>query len=171
MKREKRKKEEGKNTANGASGAIAREQGKEKSEKSSSLFSCIYVYLLSRGWEKLGCIGAVNRQFIGKKGTSDEWHYYISSRSLTAEELLRHARLEWTVETMHWLLDVHFGEDFCRIEDRNVQQNLNIVRKIALNKIKDYKNKTASKRPISKLMFDCLLEPENIRSILAVNEN
>jgi predicted transposase YbfD/YdcC len=123
------------------------------------------------GWEKLACIGAVNTQFTGKKGTSDEWHYYISSRRLTAEELLRHARLEWTVETMHWLLDVHFGEDFCRLEDRNVQQNLNIVRKIALNTIKDYKNKTASKRPVSRLMFDCLLEPENIRSILAVNEN
>jgi hypothetical protein len=90
---------------------------------------------------------------------------------LTAEELLRHARLEWSVETMHWLLDVHFGEDFCRVEDRNVQQNLNIVRKIALNTIKDYKNKTASKRPISKLMFDCLLESENILSVLAVNEN
>jgi predicted transposase YbfD/YdcC len=123
------------------------------------------------GWEKLACIGAVNRQCSSKKGTSNEWHYYISSRRLTAEELLRQARLEWTVETMHWLLDVHFCEDFCRIEDRNVQQNLNIVRKIALNTIKDYKNKTASKRPISKLMFDCLLEPENIRSILAVNKN
>jgi hypothetical protein len=85
--------------------------------------------------------------------------------------LLKHARLEWTVETMHWLLDVHFGEDFCRIEDRNVQQSLNIVRKITLNTIKDYKNKTASKRPISKLMFDCFLELENICAILAVNEN
>jgi predicted transposase YbfD/YdcC len=117
------------------------------------------------GWEKLACIGALNRQCSSKKGTSDEWHYYISSRRLKAEELLRRARLEWTVETMHWLLDVHFCEDFCRIEDRNVQQNLNIVRKIALNTIKDYKNKTASKRPVSKLMFDCLLELENIRSI------
>jgi predicted transposase YbfD/YdcC len=38
--------------------------------------------------------------------------------SLTAEELLRRARLEWAVETMHWLLDVHFSEDFCRIEGR-----------------------------------------------------
>jgi predicted transposase YbfD/YdcC len=123
------------------------------------------------GWEKLACIGAVNTQCSSKKGTSDEWHYYISSRSLKAKELLKHARLEWTVETMHWLLDVHFGEDFCRVEDRNVQQNLNIVRKIALNTIKDYKNKTTSKRPISKLMFDCLLEPENIHSILAVNQN
>ncbi|MDR2597660.1 MAG: hypothetical protein LBC76_10130 [Treponema sp.] len=72
---------------------------------------------------------------------------------------------------MYWLLDVHFGEDFCRVEDRNVQKNLNIVRKIALSTIKDYKNKTASKRPISKLMFDCLLESENILSVLAVNEN
>jgi predicted transposase YbfD/YdcC len=62
--------------------------------------------------------------------------------------------LEWTVETMHWLFDVHFGEDFYRIEDRNVQQNLNIVSKIALNTIKDYKKKMASKRPIPNL---CLI--------------
>jgi predicted transposase YbfD/YdcC len=122
-------------------------------------------------WEGLACIGAVNTQFTSKKGESNEWHYYISSRSLTAEELLRHARLEWSVETMHWLLDVRFREDFCRVEDRNVQQNLNMVRKIALNTIKGYKNKTASKRPISKLMFDCLLEPENILHFLAANEN
>jgi predicted transposase YbfD/YdcC len=122
-------------------------------------------------WEKLACIGAVNRQCSDKKGQTNEWHYYISSRSLTAEELLRHARLEWSVETMHWLLDVHFGEDFCRVEDRNVQQNMNIVRKIALNTIKGYKNKTASKRPISGLMLDCLLDSENILSILAANEN
>jgi hypothetical protein len=48
---------------------------------------------------------------------------------------------------------------------------MNIVRKVALNTIKDYKNKTASKRPISKLMFDCLLEADNILPILTVNEN
>ena len=121
-------------------------------------------------WEKLACIGAVNTQFSGKKGETNEWHYYISSRKLTAEELLKHARLEWSVESMHWLLDVHFSEDFCRVEDRNVQQNLNIVRKIALNTIKGYKTKTASKSPVSRLMFDCLLEPENILTFLTVND-
>jgi predicted transposase YbfD/YdcC len=129
-------------------------------------------WLGSRGeWKKLACIGAVNTRFTSKKGETNEWHYYISSRSLTAEQLLRHARLEWSVETMHWLLDVHFGEDFCRVEDPNVQQNLNIVRKIALNTIKGYKTKTDSKRPLSKLMFDCLLEPVNILPVLTVNEN
>ena len=40
---------------------------------------------------------------------------------------------------MHWFLDVHFGEDLCRIEDENAQQNINVIRKIALNNIKFYK--------------------------------
>jgi len=72
---------------------------------------------------------------------------------------------------MHWLLDVHFGEDFCRIEDENVQQILNIVRKIALNNIKKYKEKTKSKRPLSKIMMDCLLGEEMMLEILNIGNN
>jgi hypothetical protein len=79
--------------------------------------------------------------------------------------------LEWSVETMHWLLDVHFGEDFCRVEDENVQQCLNIVRKIALNSIKDYKEKIKSKRPVSKIMLDCLLDAEHMLTILGAGQN
>ncbi len=99
-------------------------------------------------WEGLSCIGAVHTQFSGRGRETDEWHYYISSSRLSAKELLHHARLEWSVEVMHWLLDVHFSEDYCRVEDRNVQQNLNMVRKIALNSIKDYKERTKSKRAV-----------------------
>lgn len=51
-------------------------------------------------WRGVVCIGAINTQFTTPKGNSNEWHYYISSRNLTAEELLKHARLEWSVETM-----------------------------------------------------------------------
>jgi predicted transposase YbfD/YdcC len=120
-------------------------------------------------WAGLSCIGAINSQFTTKKGTTNEWHYYISSRKLSAEELLKHARSEWAVETMHWFLDVHFSEDFCRVEDRNVQQNLNIVRKIALNSIKDFKKKTNSKLPLSKIMLNCLIDCENMLPILAAN--
>ena len=96
---------------------------------------------------------------------------YISSRSLTAAELLKHARLEWSVETMHWLLDVHFGEDFCRVEDKHVQQSLNIIRKIVLNSIRVYKENTGDKHPFSKLMFDCLLEPAKILDFITEYEN
>ncbi len=147
------------------------EKKRGRVETRTAYATCETAWLYGKEeWEKLVCIGAVNTQFTSKKGTTNEWHYYISSRKLSAEELLKHARLEWSVETMHWLLDVHFGEDFCRIEDRNIQQNLNIVRKIALNCIKQHKGKAASKRPISKIMFDCLLEPNNILTLLAVQE-
>ena len=85
---------------------------------------------------------------------SNGWHYYISSRKLIAKKLLRRARLEWSVETMYRtvgtrLLDVHFHEDFCRVEDRHVQQNLNMIRKIALDSIRGYK-KNSFKKPYFK---------------------
>jgi predicted transposase YbfD/YdcC len=123
------------------------------------------------GWEGLSSIGAIHRQFTYKDKTTDEWHYYISSRKLTAEELLKHARLEWSVESMHWLLDVRFGEDFCRIEDETVQQVLNTVRKIALNSVKTYKRKSGSKLPISKIMFSCLLDCERLIPVLLAGES
>jgi predicted transposase YbfD/YdcC len=117
------------------------EKNRGRIERRTAFSTCDISWVGKEGWTNLACIGAVNRQFTTKKGATNEWHYYISSRKLTAEELLKHARLEWSVETMHWLLDVHFGEDFCRVEDENVQQNLNIVRKIALNSVKSYKEK------------------------------
>lgn len=120
-------------------------------------------------WKNLKCIGAIHTEFTTKKGTSSEWHYYISSRQLTAEELLHHARMEWSVESMHWLLDVHFEEDWCRIESKAVQQCLNMFRKAAINLIKRFKSSNNSKQAISHLMFDCLLNSNMILRIL--NEN
>jgi predicted transposase YbfD/YdcC len=122
-------------------------------------------------WKNLSCIGAINRQFTYKGKTTDEWHYYISSRELTAEELLKHVRLEWSVESMHWLLDVHFREDFCRVEDESVQQVLNIVRKVALNCVKTHKLKSNSKLPLSRIMFGCLLDCEKLIPVLMSGEN
>ena len=126
-----------------------------------------------KDWVSLSCIGAINTQiqFTNKNETSNEWHYYISSRELSGEELLKYGRLEWSVETMHYILDIHFNEDFCRVEDRNVQQNLNMARKIAMNSVRNYKNKTQSKRAFSKIFLDCLLESEKILSILNTCEN
>jgi len=100
-------------------------------------------------FKNLSCIGAIHRQFEKGSQTSSEWHYYISSKPLTAEELLTHARMEWGVEAMHWILDVHFSEDKTRVWDMNLQQNLNIMRKTVLNLAKVYK---ANKCPKSSLV-------------------
>jgi predicted transposase YbfD/YdcC len=119
-----------------------------------------------KDWKNLKCIGAICSEITSKKGTSIEWHYYISSRTFTPKELLHHARMEWAVETMHYLLDVHFEEDWCRVENKNVQQALNMFRKAAINLIKQFKSKTNSKQAISQIMLHCLLEPKMILKIV-----
>ena len=120
-------------------------------------------------WESIACIGAVHLQTETQKGRSDEWHYYISSRELTAEDMLKMARAEWSVETMHWLLDVHFREDFCRVIDGNIQQTLNMLRKAALNMVKRFKQTTKSKLALSKIMFNCLLDSNALLKVLDEN--
>lgn len=73
------------------------------------------------------------------------------------------------MEAMHWLLDVHFDEDWCRVEDKTVQSNLNIFRKTAINLIKLFKERTGSKQAISKIMLDCLQDSRHILRV--VDEN
>jgi len=122
-------------------------------------------------WAQLACIGAINRIVKTSSGTTNEWHYFISSRHLTASDLLKHARMEWSVEAMHWMLDVHFGEDFCRVLDKDGQQNLNIVRKIVLNHLRRYKEATASNRPFSNIMLDCLIDCDKLLMLFFHSEN
>ena len=61
---------------------------------------------------------------------------------------------------MHWLIDVHFKEDWCRVEDKTIQQSLNILRKAALNIIKLFRERTQTKRAIYKIMLDRLLNSD-----------
>ena len=119
-----------------------------------------------RVWPELKCIGALHTRFETNKGVTEEWHYYISSKALRAEELLHHAREEWSVESMHWLLDVHFDEDRCRVQSKNVQQNLNMLHKCALNIIRIYKRATQSKLPLNGIMFGALMNPQALLPLL-----
>ena len=147
------------------------EKNRGRIERRTAYSSSDIEWLYGREeWKNLASIGAIRRQFTAGNESSDEWHYYISSRELSAGELLKYARHEWSVESMHWLLDVHYAEDFCRIEDEIAQQNLNIDRKISLNGIKNYKNKSGDKRPISAIMFDCLLQPRKLLSIFKTSQ-
>ena len=144
------------------------EKNSGRLEQRTAFSTCDVGWLHDRAhWAGLACIGAIHACSTTKKGTTNEWRYYLSSRKLSAKELLHHARQEWSVESLHWLLDVHFSEDFCRVEDKGVQQNLNIVRKIALNCLRHYKTKAGLNRPYSKIMFDCLLDCQSMLPILA----
>jgi hypothetical protein len=67
---------------------------------------------------------------------------------------------------MNWLLDVHLGEDFCRIEDETVLQVYSTVCKIALNCMKTHKLKSGLKLPLSKIMFGSLMDSQKLNPVL-----
>lgn len=63
--------------------------------------------------------------------------YFISSRQLTAEEILKATRSHWRVENqLHWVMDVAFDEDRCRARKDNAAENLAITRQVTHNLLK-----------------------------------
>jgi len=78
---------------------------------------------------------------------STEWRYYVSSLQADACEFNAKVRAHWGIEnSCHWVLDVTFNEDDCRIRRGDGAQNFAILRRIALNLIKQEKSDKASVR-------------------------
>lgn len=62
-----------------------------------------------------------------------ETRYYISDLDKNASEFNALVRGHWGIENnLHWALDVVFREDDCRVRKGNAPENLNTLRKIAL---------------------------------------
>ena len=76
-----------------------------------------------------------------------EWRYYVSSLQADAAAFNAKVRAHWGIEnSCHWVLDVTFNEDACRIRRGDGAQNFAILRRIALNLIKQEKSDKASVR-------------------------
>ena len=73
--------------------------------------------------------------------TTVKSRYYLSSLPGEADQLLNAIRTHWSIEnSCHWVLDVAFDEDGCRIRKENGSQNFAILRRIALNLLKGEKS-------------------------------
>jgi predicted transposase YbfD/YdcC len=82
-----------------------------------------------------------------KDGTSSERRYYLLSLNLDAENFARSVRQHWSVEnSLHWVLDVVFGEDDRRARTAHAISNLGALRRLALNMIKSAPYRKASIR-------------------------
>ncbi len=69
-----------------------------------------------------------------------ETRHFISSLGLNAKEFGRAVRQHWGIEnSLHWVLDIAFREDECRIRKGNAAENFGMLRHIALNLLRNDK--------------------------------
>lgn len=100
-----------------------------------------------RDWPGLKTVLAVEtiRSVNGSGKTEAEIRYFLSSSADQPEVLAKAIRQHWQIEnSLHWVLDVTFNEDHCRIRDRNAVQNFSLLRKIAINLVRRHQTSKAS---------------------------
>ncbi len=90
-----------------------------------------------QGWADLQSIVRIDRLRRFPDHVERETAYYISSLLPVASLILDASRQHWSVEnSLHWTLDVSFREDDSRIRNDNAAQNMTLLRRLALNVIK-----------------------------------
>lgn len=103
------------------------------------------------------------RQTNGKVTT--EKRYFISSLPPKAKRLAHAIRSHWDIENrLHWCLDVTFGEDACRVRTDHAPENLNLVRKIAMNLLR----LDPLKKSLPKKRLRACLDSEYLAQVLGV---
>lgn len=85
-------------------------------------------------WPGLRAVVVVVRDRAEGDRRTTEKHFYISSRAATAEEFLGVIRGHWGIEnSLHWILDVSFGEDRSRVRTDHGPENFALVRRMAVS--------------------------------------
>lgn len=92
-------------------------------------------------WPELNCIVWIRSQRIIGDDHSIADRYFISSLPGDARRLLRAVRSHWQIENaLHWVLDLAFREDESRLRKGHGAENFAILRRIALNLLKQEKS-------------------------------
>lgn len=91
-------------------------------------------------WPALQTIVRIRSERRLKQKTEVKTRYFITSLANDARQILAAKRAHWGIEnSLHWVLDVAFREDDSRVRQGNADQNLAILRQIALNLLKQEK--------------------------------
>jgi predicted transposase YbfD/YdcC len=90
------------------------------------------------GWAGLRSIGMVDAERTIGEATSREARYFISSLAGEARQVGQAVRAHWGIENgLHWVLDIAFREDDCRVRQGEAAQNFAILRHVALNLLRE----------------------------------
>ena len=97
-----------------------------------------YYVDTDRQWDRLSTLVRVVGQRQVQGARSEETRYYISSLPCDAPCLLEAVRHHWGIENgLHWVLDIAFREDECRLRKGDGAENFGLLRRLALNLLRN----------------------------------
>ncbi len=118
-------------------------------------------------WPGLKVVGMCCRQRTVNGEETMESHYFIGSRKMGARSYAEVLRHHWGIENnLHWQLDVSFGEDASRIQDRNAAENFAVLRKLALMLLK----RNPAPLSIARKRMKAALDPDFLAAALTAAE-
>jgi predicted transposase YbfD/YdcC len=91
-------------------------------------------------WAQLASVTMVESLRQCNGATTREVRYYISSLPPDAKRLAESIRTHWSIENpLHWVLDVAFREDECRIRTGHAPENFTVLRHLAVSALNQEK--------------------------------
>jgi predicted transposase YbfD/YdcC len=119
-------------------------------------------FLLKAQWPGAKAVGMAVRIAHQRDGQmSCDVRYFLSSRFLSGRRFAEAVRGHWSIEnSLHWVLDVSFGEDQSRTRHRRLADNLSWLRRFAISLLKQhpYKQSIVIKSRMASRNTDFLTE-------------
>lgn len=116
-------------------------------------------------WTELNTIVMVISERRLWNKTTTEVRFYVSSLSNDAEKIAKAIRSHWGIEnSLHWTLDVTFSEDNSRIRRDNSPENFALLRRLALNLLKQ---ETTFKGSLKMKRYRAAMDNNYLTKILA----
>ena len=100
-----------------------------------TLLSCDKHFLAEAQWPGLCSIGMLEVKRTVNHETTRSVRYFLTSLAYNQmKDFMRGVRQHWHIEiNLHWSLDVSFDDDRNRARTGHAQENLSIIKRIALN--------------------------------------
>lgn len=117
-------------------------------------------------WENLSALVVVESRRYDKKKQfqSEQKRCYITNLPRGKSQTIAQAiRSHWSAESMHWTMDVVFGEDAGRKRRWNAEENLSLLIKVVMSLLRNHKKKIGGGQIHGKDEKTSCMEHERIR--------
>ena len=100
-----------------------------------------YLRAFVEDWAGLKSLVFIESERLINNKKELSMRYFISSMEGKASDILSTQRSHWEIENcLHWILDIAYNEDRCRVRKDNAPGNFSIIRKMSLNLLKQEKS-------------------------------